>query len=92
MKARQSKTLGLWWRYSVWMGGLGSTAGIAILVGAFFAYRTANILLEEFGRQQFATLLSYAWLGIVAYTWFAPALFDRMVKKELESVSLQPDF
>ena len=74
------------------MGGLGSTAGIAILVGAFFLYRVANIVLEEQGKQQFADLVQYAWLGIVAYSWFAPALFNRMIKRELESVRLRPDF
>ena len=44
------------------------------------------------GNSPAATLLTVCWLGVVAYTWVAPSLFERMLKKELASVQLKPDF
>jgi len=37
-------------------------------------------------------LVSYGWLGICAYSWFAPVVYRRMLEKELQQVSLRADF
>ena len=81
-----------WWRFNTRMEAFGEVGTIAVLLGAFFFYRLADIFLVEFGHGDKAELLRYAWLGFVAYTWVAPAMFQRMLAKELEQVRLKPGF
>ncbi len=92
LKARHSPLLGLWWRFQRFVATGSTTRMVALLLGFFLAYRTAYILLVDQGQQQFATPLQVAWLAFCAYTWVAPAMFRRMVERELSDVRLRPDF
>ena len=89
IKARESKLLGLWWRYSVWMQDLGSTRAILVLVGAFAVYRAATILMEGTANATLLPIVQLFWYAAVAYSWVGPALFRRMLEKELEKVVLK---
>lgn len=92
VKARQSWLLGLWWRFQTWVGAGSSRRAIALLVGMYLLYRTAGIALDEHGLKDWAGWLSWIWLGFCAYTWFAPDIFMRSVRRELETVKLRPDY
>ena len=92
VKARSSFWLGLWWRYSTWMGALGDGRAILVLLAAYVLYRFGVITAQHVGRQNLAEYLSLLWLGIVAYTWFGPMLFRRSLEKELKTVQLREDF
>ena len=92
IKARSSRLLGLWWRYSTWMGTLGDGRAILVLLGAFVLYRVGVVTAEAFGEVEVANYIQFLWLAIVAYTWFGPGLFHQSLKKELETVELDKEF
>ena len=92
IKARQNPFLGLWWRYSTWMGSLGDGRAIVVLLGAYVAYRVLTITVADRGNAGLANLVSALWLAFVAYTWFGPAMFRRSLERELESVKLERGF
>ncbi len=55
------------------------------------------IVVLTFETREMMSLLlrmvkSLAWLGLCAYTWFAPELFRRMLARSLGTVRLDPDF
>jgi tetratricopeptide (TPR) repeat protein len=91
VKARGSWVLGVWWRYNMWMVGLGPRAITVMLVG-FASYRMVSLLAEDFGPAGLADVIQILWLAFVAYTWFGPALFRRTLEKELAPVGLKRDF
>ncbi|MEM1201623.1 MAG: tetratricopeptide repeat protein [Acidobacteriota bacterium] len=92
IKARRSLVLGLWWRYSTWMGGLGDGRAILVLLGAFVLYRIGVITAEHQGSENLASYIQVLWLGLVAYTWIGPGLFSRSLQKELSTVTLNKGF
>ncbi|HZF33325.1 MAG TPA: tetratricopeptide repeat protein [Candidatus Angelobacter sp.] len=92
VKMRTNPFLGLWWRFAVWMGRFGNTNTLVIIIGSYVAYRLATQLLEEAGRGNAATLLTVLWLALCAYSWAAAGLFQKMLKRELETVRLRGDF
>ncbi|MCK6549169.1 tetratricopeptide repeat protein [Myxococcota bacterium] len=92
IKARESPLLGLWWRWATWMGEVGTSRGIVLLLAAFAIYRTITILFEGTPNATLIPLVQLFWYAAVAYTWVAPSLYARMVNKEIESVSLRQDF
>jgi tetratricopeptide (TPR) repeat protein len=92
IKARQSRLLGLWWRYAMFMGALGDTKGTLVMLGAFVAYRFATLAARDLGQPNLASLIQLVWLGLAVYTWVGPALFQKMVRQELETVRLDARF
>lgn len=92
VKARQSWVLGLWWRFQTWISAGSSRRAIALLVGMYLLYRTADIALADYGLKQWSPVLSFAWLGFCVYTWFAPSIFMRSIRRELQTVKLRPDY
>jgi len=92
IKTRRSLLLGLWWRYSAWMGSIGDGRAIVVLLAAFVAYRFGVITADINGKGDLRDLIEVFWLGIVAYTWFGPALFTHSLKKELETVRMDRNF
>lgn len=91
-KARRSLWLGLWWRFQSFVVAGGSTRAIAIVVGLFLVYKAASILLAGHGRQDIADAIRIGWLAFCVYSWVAPEVFLRQVRRELEQVRLRPDF
>jgi tetratricopeptide (TPR) repeat protein len=92
IKARESKVLGLWWRWSSWMQTLGEARGIGLLVGAYALYRAATIFMEGTANAGLIPIVEIVWLAVVVYTWVAPGLFQRMLVKEMSRVKLRQDF
>lgn len=92
VKARSNLLLGIWWRYATWMQGLDSTRSILLLLGAFLVYRFAALATADAGWARGSELVTWVWMGLCAYTWFAPELYRRMVARELQQVQLRPDF
>jgi Flp pilus assembly protein TadD len=92
IKMRENPFLGLWWRYSVWVGGFGGTRTIAVLIGMFLVYALGTRLLQDVGQQALSDSLTYVWLGFCVYTWVGAGWFHKAVQKELASVRLKGDF
>ena len=93
IKARESLLLGLWWRFQAWVSAGSSSRAILLLVGLYVAYRAAVILLEGEGADaRYVQALQVVWLAFCVYTWVAPAMFDRALRKEMSEVRLRPNF
>ncbi len=92
VKARSNFFLGLWWRWSAWMGSLGDQRAILVLLGAFVLYRVALVTADHYEQENLANYLQVVWLGIVAYTWIGAGLFQNALRKELATVKLDKNF
>jgi Flp pilus assembly protein TadD len=92
IKARRSLLLGLWWRFQAFVSAGSRTRAIALLVGIYLLYRITLIVLGNHQLGHWNAPLNWAWLGFCAYTWFAPALFWKAVRRELQQVRLRPEF
>ncbi len=92
VKARSNFFLGLWWRWSAWMGSLGDQRAILVLLAAFVLYRAGLITADHLGHKNLASYLQILWLGIVAYTWVGAGIFQRALRRELETVKLDKEF
>jgi hypothetical protein len=91
-KARSNLFLGLWWRWSAWMGSLGDQRAILVLLAAFVLYRAGMVTAEHYEHKNLAAYLNVLWLGLVAYTWVGAGLFQRALQRELQTVKLNRDF
>jgi Tfp pilus assembly protein PilF len=92
VKARESVFLGLWWRYNVWMGGLGERRAIYVVLGSFVVYRVLALGLNDLGQAWLASALQLVWLAFCAYTWIGPSRFRKALERELGQVQLDRDF
>jgi tetratricopeptide (TPR) repeat protein len=92
VKARQSVWLGLWWRCNAWLGALSVSGRIFVLLGGFTAYRVLTIAATQHGWAAPARAIEAAWLCIVVYSWIGPAVFQRMLARELATVRLRRGF
>ncbi len=92
IKARKSVVLGLWWRYSTWMGNLGDGRAILVLLTAYVLYRFGVITATGLEHPDLAQYIQFLWLAIVAYTWIGPVVFGQSLKRELAEVKLDREF
>jgi tetratricopeptide (TPR) repeat protein len=92
VQARRNWLLGAWWRWNLWLTLRSESRRIALVIGSFVVVRVAVIVTDELGHSGVSRALSLAWLGLCAYTWFAPVLFRRMLARSLAAVRLDPDF
>lgn len=92
VKARSNPFLGLWWRWSTWMGTLGDGRAILVLLAAYALYRVGVISADVAGQAELAQALSWVWLALVAYTWLGPGIFRRALARELQQVELGEEF
>lgn len=92
IKAHRSWTLGLWWRLNAWVSLRSETGQVALLIGSFVIVQVAIILAAALDLPLVEQVLRWGWLGFCGYTWVAPALFKRMLERDLGTVVLDPDF
>jgi Tfp pilus assembly protein PilF len=92
IKARRSPLLGLWWRFNALVSIGGDRRRVGMLLGSFVLAQLAIILAGALGLDLLERVFGWAWLGFCAYTWFAPALWKRMLAQDLGKVELDPTF
>jgi tetratricopeptide (TPR) repeat protein len=91
VKSRESWLFGAWYRANAAVMSLGPRS-IALLVGLFVTQGLLRLALHDLGRPLASEIVGYAWLAICYYSWSGPAMFRRLVRKEIESVRLKTDF
>ena len=91
IKARKSWFLGFWWRLNAWLT-LRPGRAIFVLVLAYLVQRALVTWTRIEGHPMTSSIVSYAWLGLCIYSWVAPGVYRRALQKELEQVTLRPDF
>lgn len=92
VRMRKNKLLGLWWRFNSLFVGRSMSYTIVFLLSLYVVYRISSLLLGDYGYDNAETAASYVWLSFCAYTWVSPAIFQRLLKKEMASVDLAPDY
>ncbi|HEY5925842.1 MAG TPA: tetratricopeptide repeat protein [Kofleriaceae bacterium] len=92
VKARRNVLIGLWWRFSMFVGLRSERSQIGLLIGSFVVVQLAIILLGAAGYEDAEMVLRKIWLGFCAYTWFAPEIFEWMLRRELTGVVLREDY
>ena len=92
VKAHQSWVLGLWWRFNGWITVFGVERVLPLLLGLYIVHAFSNQGLIDLGYERTAEVQGYLFLAFALYTWFAPALMERALKRELGDVALSPDF
>lgn len=92
IQARRSLWLGLWWRVNAFMAMRSERGQLALLLGSFMLVRIAMIVAGGTGHEDLEALLGKLWLAFCAYTWVAPPLFRRMLRRQLATVVLRDDF
>jgi tetratricopeptide (TPR) repeat protein len=92
IKARRNLLIGLWWRFNAFIGLRSERAQIGIMIGSFVVVRLAIILLGAAGYEDAEVMLQRGWLAFCAYTWFAPEIFNWMLRRELTDVVLSDDY
>lgn len=92
IKARRNWFLGLWYRWNTRMVQLGERKYIGVLLATYLVYRLAVLLLRDLDLGDIAEIISYVWLAIIAYSWIAPMIFDRMLRREIDELELDPDY
>lgn len=92
VKARKSVFLGLWWRFQCFVTAGGTKRTITLLVGLYLMYRVLALYLDDNDLKRESSIVSSVWLAFCAYTWFAPAIFNRMLSRELNQARLRPDY
>jgi hypothetical protein len=58
----------------------------------YVAVRVAIIVTDALELDAVSRVLQLVWLASCVYSWFAPALFRRMVARALRTVALDPEF
>ncbi|MGC4087721.1 MAG: DUF2760 domain-containing protein [Polyangiaceae bacterium] len=91
IKARQRFWLGLWWRANSWLT-LRPGRAIFVLVLAYLLQRVLVTWTHVEGHRMASEIVAYSWLGLCIYSWVAPGIYQRALRKELEVVQLRPDF
>jgi hypothetical protein len=74
------------------MYGRSERRRIGVMIAAFVVSQVGIIITDELGYEGAARGLRIAWLGLCAYTWYAPAHFRRMLARALGTVRLDPRF
>jgi hypothetical protein len=74
------------------MNSIGSTRSVLVLLMAYIVYRVLTMGFEDMGQPDLAGTLQYVWIGLVIYTFTAPALFQKSLSKELNDIVLSKDF
>ncbi|HEY4058839.1 MAG TPA: tetratricopeptide repeat protein [Kofleriaceae bacterium] len=92
IKARRSKVLGLWWRFSMLVSNRSESGQIGIVIGSFVLVRVLVILAQHYKLETLAFVIQWGWFGFCAYTWYAPTLFRKMLQRDLGTVTLDPDY
>ncbi len=91
VKARESFTLGLWYRANAAVARLGPR-GLTLLLALFVGQALLRLILQDLGLPLAALIVRTSWLAVCAYSWIGPPKFRAMVQKELEGVRLRPNY
>lgn len=92
-KMRGNLLGGLWWRWNRLLVKLGEARAIYLTVGMWVIYRWLSLGALDAGLPDSAGLmLTIAYLGFVLYTLSAQAIVDRLIRREIEKVRLDPAF
>jgi tetratricopeptide (TPR) repeat protein len=92
IKARKSLVMGLWWRWCVFTGLRSERGQLGIMIGSFITVQLLIIVLGATDNEDAQALVAKLWLAFCAYTWFAPTVFNWMLRRELKTVALRDDY
>ena len=92
VKARESPVLGLWWRFNAFFGGGSIMRRVVMLLGIYLVYRVGVLVAGDLRHLALQAILAITWIGFCIYTWVGPALFQKLIKRELEPATLHSKY
>lgn len=92
IKARQNKLLGLWWRLNSKIGKMGNLKSSLILVLGYLIFMLLAQILSDLGYETASMVTSYAWLGLVLYSWIGIPFYYKQLEKELAKFKFDKDY
>ncbi|TQV86878.1 tetratricopeptide repeat protein [Aliikangiella coralliicola] len=92
IKSRQNIFIGAWWRFNSWVATLGDMKASLVLISGYLFFNLLAQVVFDLGHQGVSSAISYAWLGLVIYTWVAIPYYHKILKKELQKFSFNNDF
>ena len=92
VKMRKNIFLGLWWRFNAKISKMTPLNQTGVLIFGFVFFNLLSIIIEDLGHPQIASIIDYAWLGIVIYSWVAIPIYQRTLKKEIEQFSFRSNY
>ena len=91
LKARDSATAGLWWRYHGWLGRFGHTRNMVVLLAGLLVFSLLDRMARDVGVTVLVAGLEGTWLAFVTYAWLGSLWFQRALDAELGQVRLRDE-
>lgn len=92
IKARQNPVMGMWWRLNTWLISGKNARTIMLLILSYIVFNFSAIALSDAGFDVMSSAVSMLWFGVVVYMWVGPSWFNKTLKAELETVTLDKSF
>jgi tetratricopeptide (TPR) repeat protein len=92
IRMRNNRFVGIWWRFNSWLATLGNMKSALVLIGGFLAFNLLSEITADLGYATTSSVLTYAWLIIVLYSWIGLPMYHKAMARELSSFSFNRKF
>lgn len=92
VKARKNIFLGLWWKFNTKVSRMKPLNQVAVLISGYVFFGLLSNIVYDFGYTKSSSVIDYAWLGIVIYSWVAIPIYYRMLNKEIQQFSFRSEY
>jgi len=92
IKMRKNIVFGLWWRFNAKVASFTDLKNGFLLISAYLIFNLLSLVAYDVGYEFASSGISYVWIALVVYSWLGIPYYHRMLKKELEKFSFNPNF
>lgn len=92
IKMRKNWLFGVWWKFNNILSNFSNLKSTIVLISAYLFFNLASQVAKDLGYGLASQVISYAWLALVIYTWIGLPYYKKVLKKELEKFSFNPNF
>jgi len=92
IKVRKNPFFGLWWWFNSRLAHMGTFQSAIVLISGFLLFNLLSQIIQDLGYPVAANVVSFAWLGLVLYSWLGVPAYTRTLRKEMERFSFNKDF
>ena len=92
VRMRENWFNGLWWRFNNWISRFSTAQQGLVLILGFLLFQLSAQIVTDLGYPTAGSVLGYAWLGIVLYSWVALPIYERALQKTLSEFRFNPKF
>lgn len=92
IKMRRNLLFGLWWRFNNKIASLSNLKGALVLVAGYLFFTLLARIVLDLGHTRSSIVISLSWLALVVYTWVGVPYYKKVLKRELDTFSFNPNF